>query len=66
MEQQTPYVIGRIIGMIVFPLIFLWSINTLFPLYIEYTIMNWLAAFAFLFLIGVQTGGIKHELRDRE
>ena len=39
------------------PLAAIWAVNTLFTLTIEYTLLNWFAAFI---LVGIVSGGLPH------
>lgn len=42
---------------IVVPHIFLWTLNTLFGLHIEHTLLNWFAALVLLALVGSSSRG---------
>ena len=41
-----------LVSIIVFPLLLLWSLNTLFPVSIHYTLVTWLAALAVELILG--------------
>ena len=55
-------VIFALIMLFVSPILFIWSLNTLFELNIAYGFLEWLAA---LLLVGMVTGnGVKFKSKD--
>jgi hypothetical protein len=47
------------------PILFMWSINTLFSLNILYTFNNWLAVYILLSILSIAVGGFQKSSADK-
>lgn len=47
------------------PILFMWSLNTLFLLNISYTFNNWLAVYIFLSILSIAVGGFQKSSTDK-